>query len=90
MSDTDEDCRGVSKMPRRVCPLILENDTVLGWTLRIGTLDQDCRTALQEVAGKLGPHGRRYLAKRLRPETQQTAETLSALGLTRRSPQASR
>ena len=60
-----------------------EDDVALGWTLRIGAIDEDYRIALQEVTGNLGSYIRCYLAKRLRPETQQTAETLNALDLTR-------
>jgi hypothetical protein len=54
---------------RRVCRLRLTRDARLGWTLRVDPDDAACQAVLHEIHGALGPHGRRYLAKRIRGET---------------------
>jgi len=79
MSETDGGARLLG--PFRVCSMKLEADPVLGWTLRLTAIDPSCKAALRDAIQRLGPHGRRYLAKRLIAANPDTEKTLKELGL---------
>ena len=67
----------------RVCHLKLTRDDRLGWTVRLDEVTPSCRAALKEVSETLGPHSRRYLAKRLTTTNPDADHLLKQLGLRR-------
>lgn len=67
----------------RVCDLQLKLDDKLGWTLNMDAVTSSCRVALKEVSASLGPHSRRYLAKRLTTTNPDVEQLLKKLGLRR-------
>ena len=63
---------------RHVCRLRLARDGRLGWTLHVDPDDTACRAVFRSIDAALGPHGRRYLVKRVRFEMPPDADAAEA------------
>jgi len=66
---------------RKGCRVRLVKDTKLGWMFTLDPIDQHCKDELQRISEKLGPHSKRYLAKRLKTPNPEEKQTLKELGL---------
>ena len=47
------------------CPVTFVEDSNLGWKLQLETMDTSCRSSLEKASQNLGPHGKKYLKKRI-------------------------
>jgi hypothetical protein len=53
------------KKLRKTCPVILKPGGERAWSLEIASNSPECRDALKEIYGNLGPESRKFLSKRL-------------------------
>ena len=69
--------------PWKTCQVRLARDEKLGWRFTLDAIDEHCQAELRRISETLGPHGKRYLAKRLTTTNPDAAKLLKQLGLRR-------
>ena len=63
------------------CKISLRKGTKTGWELKIDDSSKECQSTLGEIGGKMGPHGRKYLKKRIETSSPEVKKTLKDSGL---------
>jgi hypothetical protein len=67
--------------PWKACRVRLVQDAKLGRTFTLDKIDPQCKDDLQTISEKLGPHSKRYRAKRLKTSNPEVDHILEELGL---------
>jgi hypothetical protein len=63
------------------CNVRLREDPVEGWKMVIDQLSPACEASLKQISQNLGPHSRRYIAKRIETSNPEVKRTLEEMGL---------
>ena len=63
------------------CVLKWREDPKTGWKLVIDELTPTCKESLVKTSNQLGPHSKKYLAKRLETSNPKVKKALEEMGL---------
>jgi len=63
------------------CNMSFCPDPEKGWILRIDSVGDECGEALTKATSKLGPHARRFLARRIETNNPEVEKFLDSIGL---------
>ena len=71
----------LAKSIKGVCKLEWREDPQTGWKLVIGELSPACKQSLEKTSRSLGPHSKKYLAKRIETDNPEVKKALKEMGL---------
>jgi len=61
------------------CKVTLKRGKDRAWSLEVNDPSPECLASLKNISGKLGPKGKKYLAKRIETSNPEVAKALQAL-----------